>query len=157
MDSNTANTIGLLRSIIAGSLMQNIAPLAAYSACAATTVPAYPARSCPGSRRAFGLPFSQVDQWSSSIPFFPEHRADDTTFFSAIAPVAGTRTGGVNLLQCSVIDWHAIAGKTRADGLVSIAETSCIGMCDHGAALLVNGMPITCLDAGKIDAHRRSD
>jgi [NiFe] hydrogenase diaphorase moiety large subunit len=43
-----------------------------------------------------------------------------------------------------------VAGDTRADGLVSIGQTSCIGMCDHGASLLVNGMPVVRLDAGKI-------
>lgn len=39
---------------------------------------------------------------------------------------------------------------TRADGLVSLTPTSCIGMCDHGASLLINGRPIIRLDANLI-------
>jgi [NiFe] hydrogenase diaphorase moiety large subunit len=41
-------------------------------------------------------------------------------------------------------------GRTRADGLISIDETSCIGMCDQGASLLVNGLPVTGLNAEKL-------
>ncbi len=43
-------------------------------------------------------------------------------------------------------------GETRTDGVVSIGETSCIGMCDHGTSLLVNGRPIHSLDSNRIDA-----
>jgi [NiFe] hydrogenase diaphorase moiety large subunit len=39
----------------------------------------------------------------------------------------------------------------RADGRVSVGLASCTGMCDQGPALLVNGLAITCLDAGRID------
>ena len=42
-------------------------------------------------------------------------------------------------------------GKTSEDGLVSIARTSCIGMCDQGPALLVNGRAIPRLDTARID------
>ncbi|KAF0206042.1 MAG: hypothetical protein FD173_516 [Gallionellaceae bacterium] len=34
-------------------------------------------------------------------------------------------------------------GKVSEDGLVSIATTSCTGMCDQGPAMLVNGRAIT--------------
>ena len=43
------------------------------------------------------------------------------------------------------------AGKLSEDGLVSIDTTSCTGMCDQGPALLVNGVPITRVDAQRID------
>ena len=33
-------------------------------------------------------------------------------------------------------------GKVSEDGLVSIARTSCTGLCDQGPALLVNGRPV---------------
>jgi len=52
-------------------------------------------------------------------------------------------------LLCQRLD--VTAGQTRADGLVSIDQTSCIGMCDHGAALLLNGLPIVRLDAAMIE------
>lgn len=43
------------------------------------------------------------------------------------------------------------AGEVRADGLVSLNNTSCTGMCDQGPAGLVNGMALTQLDRPKLD------
>jgi len=43
-------------------------------------------------------------------------------------------------------------GITRADGKVSVEETSCIGMCDHGPSLLVNGRPLVGLSEERITA-----
>ena len=42
-------------------------------------------------------------------------------------------------------------GKTSEDGLVSVATTSCTGMCDQGPALLVNNHAITRLTPLRID------
>lgn len=42
-------------------------------------------------------------------------------------------------------------GKVREDGLVSLDNTSCTGMCDQGPAALVNGYAITRLDKQRID------
>jgi len=42
-------------------------------------------------------------------------------------------------------------GGVRADGLVSLDNTSCTGLCDQGPAGLVNGLPLTKLDHAKID------
>lgn len=42
-------------------------------------------------------------------------------------------------------------GEVRADGLVSINNTSCTGLCDQGPAGLVNGYPLTQLDRPKLD------
>ncbi len=42
-------------------------------------------------------------------------------------------------------------GKVRYDGLVSLENTSCTGMCDQGPAGLVNGYALTQLDKTKID------
>lgn len=42
-------------------------------------------------------------------------------------------------------------GEVRSDGLVSLNNTSCTGMCDQGPAGLVNGLPLTRLDRPKID------
>lgn len=41
-------------------------------------------------------------------------------------------------------------GEPRKDGRVSINTASCTGMCDQGPALLVNGIPVTHLDAERI-------
>ena len=42
-------------------------------------------------------------------------------------------------------------GEVRSDGLVSLNNTSCTGMCDQGPAGLINGYPLPKLDAAKID------
>ena len=42
-------------------------------------------------------------------------------------------------------------GEVRADGLVSLNNTSCTGMCDQGPAGLVNGLALTRLDRPRID------
>jgi len=42
-------------------------------------------------------------------------------------------------------------GKLSKDGLVSVATTSCTGLCDQGPALLVNGRPLTRVDHVRID------
>ncbi|MFW5444412.1 MAG: NAD(P)H-dependent oxidoreductase subunit E [Methylococcaceae bacterium] len=42
-------------------------------------------------------------------------------------------------------------GETRNDGLVSLDNTSCTGMCDQGPAGLVNGYALTRLDKNRID------
>ena len=43
-------------------------------------------------------------------------------------------------------------GRVSEDGLVSIATTSCTGMCDQGPALLVNGRALTAMDAERVAA-----
>jgi len=43
-------------------------------------------------------------------------------------------------------------GELRADGLVSLNNTSCTGMCDQGPAGLINGYALPRLDRPKIDA-----
>lgn len=42
-------------------------------------------------------------------------------------------------------------GEVRSDGLVSLDNTSCTGMCDQGPAGLVNGYALTRLDRPRID------
>lgn len=42
-------------------------------------------------------------------------------------------------------------GGVRADGLVSLSDTSCTGMCDQGPAGLVNGHALTRLDRARVD------
>lgn len=43
-------------------------------------------------------------------------------------------------------------GSTRADGRVSVAQTSCTGLCDQGPALLVNGYAVPGLSPDRIDS-----
>ena len=46
---------------------------------------------------------------------------------------------------------NVAVGEVRQDGLVSLENTSCTGMCDQGPAGLVNGYALTRLDHAKID------
>ena len=97
-----------------------------------------------------GLPISQVESVVEFYSFFYATPRGRYNILLSNCTSCGYKAGGENLLQMLCHRLRVVAGKTRADGLVSIDETSCIGMCDHGAALLVNGMPITRLDASKI-------
>ena len=46
---------------------------------------------------------------------------------------------------------HVKLGEVRADGVVSLANTSCTGLCDQGPAGLVNGYALPHLDKTKVD------
>ena len=98
----------------------------------------------------FGLPISQVRSVVEFYSFFSATPRGRYNILFSNCTSCGHKASGANLLQLLCDRLRVVAGKTRSDGLVSIGDTSCIGMCDHGAALLVNGTPIICLDAGKI-------
>jgi [NiFe] hydrogenase diaphorase moiety large subunit len=56
----------------------------------------------------------------------------------------------------SLIDYlseklNVAIGEVRQDGVVSLDNTSCTGMCDQGPAGLVNGYALTRLDRPRID------
>ena len=97
-----------------------------------------------------GLPISQVESVVKFYSFFYHTPRGRYNILLSNCTSCGYKAGGEDLLHMLCHRLGVVAGKTRADGLVSLDETSCIGMCDHGAALLVNGMPITGLDANKI-------
>lgn len=59
--------------------------------------------------------------------------------------------GKENLLSYFSNALNVGVGEVRSDGLVSLNNTSCTGMCDQGPAGLVNGIAITRLDRPKID------
>ena len=97
-----------------------------------------------------GLPVGQVESVVEFYSFLYKTPRGKYHILFSNCPSCGFRQDGKNLLHVLCDRLHVVAGETRTDGLVSVDETSCIGMCDHGAALLVNGMPITRLDSGKI-------
>lgn len=97
------------------------------------------------------IPLSQVDavvEFYSFLHKTPRGRFD--ILFSNCTS-CGYKADGVDLQAMLARRLGFVAGNTRDDGLVSVDQTSCIGMCDHGASLLVNGMPIVRLDAAMID------
>lgn len=59
--------------------------------------------------------------------------------------------GKVPLLDYLASQLEVAVGEVRADGLVSLDNTSCTGMCDQGPAGLVNGLPLTGLNQAKIE------
>jgi [NiFe] hydrogenase diaphorase moiety large subunit len=96
-----------------------------------------------------GLPVSQVESAVEFYSFFYKSTRGRYNVLFSNCISCGYQAGGENLKQMLDQRLGVVSGETRADGLVSIGETSCIGMCDHGSSLLVNGTPITRLDATK--------
>jgi len=58
--------------------------------------------------------------------------------------------GNIALLDSLCKKLGVKPGEPRADGRVTVALTSCTGICDQGPALLVNGMVISHLDEERI-------
>jgi [NiFe] hydrogenase diaphorase moiety large subunit len=97
-----------------------------------------------------GLPISQVESVIEFYSFFYRTPRGRYHILLSNCTSCGYMVSGENLLHILCHRLGVVSGSTRDDGLVSVDATSCIGMCDHGAALLVNGMPIARLDVGKI-------
>lgn len=97
------------------------------------------------------LPISQVESVVEFYSFFCKTPRGRYNILFSNCTSCGYFAGGENLLQMLARRLAVTAGETRADGLISIAETSCIGMCDHGASLMVNGQPLARLDGEKIE------
>ena len=96
------------------------------------------------------LPVSQVESAVEFYSFFSKSPRGRYNVLFSNCTSCGHQAGDENLKQMLDKRLGVVSGKTRADGMVSIDETSCIGMCDHGASLLVNGTPITRLDSTRI-------
>jgi [NiFe] hydrogenase diaphorase moiety large subunit len=97
------------------------------------------------------IPPSQVDAVVEFYSFLHKSARGRLDILFSNCTSCGHMVDGEDLQAMLARRLGLVAGETRADGLVSIDQTSCIGMCDHGASLLVNGMPVVGLDAGKID------
>ena len=148
-DSNTAGTTGLIRPIIAKAYKESPHLLhvlyALQQQClhisdeAVREVAAH-----------LDLPPSQVDAVVEFYSFFHKTPRGRYDILFSNCTSCGYMAEGVDLMAMLGQQLGIVADNTRGDGLVSMGQTSCIGMCDHGAALLVNGMPIVSLDAAMI-------
>ena len=98
-----------------------------------------------------GLPFSQVDAVVKFYSFLHQTPRGRYDILFSNCTSCGYLTTGENLMEILCQRLNVIAGQTRADGLVSIDQTSCIGMCDQGAAVLVNGVALTGVDRSRIE------
>lgn len=100
----------------------------------------------------YRLPVSQIKSVVAFYAFFSTQPCGRYHILFSNCTSCGYWSNGHNLLQSLCQLLQVTPGQPRADGLVSIDETSCIGMCDHGASMLVNGIPIIGLNPEKI-AH----
>lgn len=96
------------------------------------------------------LPVSQVEAVVEFYSFFDSSPRGRFDIRFSNCTSCGYLSGEGNPMQQLCVLLGVVANSTRADGKVSISETSCIGMCDHGASLLVNGMPVTALDSARV-------
>lgn len=98
----------------------------------------------------FNLPVSQVASVVAFYSFFHTQPCGRFHIMFSNCTSCGYLTDNQNLLLILCQHLQVTPGRTRNDGLVSVDETSCIGMCDQGASLLINGMPVTRLNPDKI-------
>ncbi len=98
----------------------------------------------------FDLPIAQVAAVVAFHSFFHTRPRGRFDILFSNCTSCGYLSGGQDLLQLLCLQLQVTPGETRADGLVSIDETSCIGMCDQGPSLLINGLPITHLNDNKV-------
>lgn len=98
----------------------------------------------------FNLPVSQVASVIEFYSFFYTQPCGRFHILFSNCTSCGYLAGEQDLMRMLCQLLQVPPGKTRQDGLVSVDETSCIGLCDQGASLLVNGVPIPALDPEKI-------
>lgn len=100
--------------------------------------------------RESGLPVSQVAAVVNFYAFLYQQPVGRYHVLFSNCTSCGYQAGAVNLLTLLCQQLNIASGQTRTDGVVSVDETSCIGTCDHGPSMLVNGVPIVNLDADRI-------
>ncbi len=102
-------------------------------------------------QRALGVPRAKIEGVAGFYAFFyTQPRGRYRVLFSD--NVTDRMLGNRALLDRLCRQLWIEPGKTSEDGLVSVASTSCTGLCDQGPALLVNGFAVGRLDAARIDA-----
>jgi [NiFe] hydrogenase diaphorase moiety large subunit len=98
----------------------------------------------------FNIPLSQVAAVAAFYSFFSTQPRGRFDILFSNCTSCGYLSGDQDLMRMLCQLLQVTPGKTHADGLISIGETSCIGMCDQGASLLINGLPVTALNVEKL-------
>ena len=93
------------------------------------------------------LPRAQVESVVEFYAFF--HRQPRGSFDILFSNC--TSCGALGLMSQLCDKLNVKPDETRADGQVSIAQASCIGMCDHGPSALVNGRTLATISTDVID------
>jgi len=106
-----------------------------------------PKQTIPALATELELPVSQIEATIDFYSFF--HRTTRGRFDILFSNC--TSCGDLDMMQSLCDRLSVVTGETRADGAISISDTSCIGMCDQGPALLVNGRTITKLSRRRLD------
>jgi [NiFe] hydrogenase diaphorase moiety large subunit len=100
--------------------------------------------------RDLRLPYSRVAGVASFYSFL--HTAPRGSYRLLFSDnITDRMQGSEALLDAMCRRLWAEPGKVSGDGLVSVGRTSCIGMCDQGPALLVNGRTIPALSEARVD------
>ncbi len=99
---------------------------------------------------ALGMTLAQVEGVAGFYRFF--HLQPVGTYRLLFSDNITDRMRGSEALMADLCRRLGVApGRVSADGLVSVAKTSCTGLCDQGPALLVNHhQVITRLDASRV-------
>ncbi|MDQ6997647.1 MAG: NADH-ubiquinone oxidoreductase-F iron-sulfur binding region domain-containing protein [Mariprofundus sp.] len=98
-----------------------------------------PKQSIPALADELKLPVSQIEAAIDFYSFF--HRTARGRFDIMFSNC--NSCGDMTMMQYLCDQLNVVPGETRSDGAVSISDASCIGMCDQGPALLINGCTIT--------------
>ncbi|HEX5337889.1 MAG TPA: NAD(P)H-dependent oxidoreductase subunit E [Gallionella sp.] len=149
ISSDSADSIGQIRAVIAEARSESSHLLHVLHALQQRFLHIPHEAVCEVATQ-LGLPISQVESVVEFYTFFHKTPRGRYHLLFSNCTSCGCTVGGENLLRAFGQRMGVVPGKTRADGLVSMDETSCIGMCDHGPSLLVNGMPLTHLNPARI-------
>ena len=99
---------------------------------------------------SLGVPRTKIEGVAGFYSFFyTEPRGKYRILFSD--NITDRMQGNQPLIERLCKNLWIEPGKVSEDGLVSVASTSCTGMCDQGPALLVNNRAISGLTAERID------
>ena len=97
------------------------------------------------------VPYTKIEGMASFYAFFYlQPRGKYRMLFSD--NISDRMLGNQSLMERMCRNLWVEPGKTSEDGLVSIAVTSCTGMCDQGPALLVNNLAVPNLTEQRVDA-----
>lgn len=106
-----------------------------------------PAAEIPKLATELCLPISQIEAVIDFYSFF--HRTPRGRFDILFSNC--TSCGDLSMMDQLCERLNVQPGITRDDAVVSIDSTSCIGMCDQGPALLINGQTMTQLSHDRLN------
>ena len=101
--------------------------------------------------RQLRLPRSKIEGVASFYSFlYLQPQGEYRVLFSD--NITDRMHGSVDLMNSLCGQLWVEPGKVSEDGLLSVATTSCTGMCDQGPGLLVNNIAINHLDQARVNA-----